>query len=98
LIYRDNNGAFVEPWAQSLDRWVFAWVRRTQRFARGVIDRARALTDAAIRAELALDPDGARPILNASQIASVLRRRDTLVAYVDGLVRQHGPHAVYAWP
>lgn len=98
LIYRDNNGGFGEPWVDSLNQRVLRWLRRSQRFSRGVIDRARAWTEASVRAEMSLDPDTAHPPLSNAQIASLLRRRDTLIAYVDALVHQHGAAAVFPWP
>lgn len=98
LIYRDNNGGFEEPFGESMLAGVMRHLRLVQKFSRGVIDRARALSEASIRAEMALDGDPAHPPLSAAQIASLLRRRDTLVAYVDDLVRRHGEAAVYPWP
>jgi len=97
LLYRDNNGAFDEPFVDAQLRQSLYWLRRTQRFRRSVIDRARFLTDAAIRAEMALDPDPRHPPLSDAQIRSLLRRRDALIGYVDGLVTRHGAARVYAW-
>ncbi len=97
LLYRDNNGAFDEPFLDSQLRQSLHWLRRTQRFRRSVIDRARGLTEASVRAEMALDPDPEHPPLSDAQIRSLLRRRDALVGYVDGLVTRFGPDRVYAW-
>ncbi len=97
LIYRDNNGGFEEPFVDALMHRSMAWLRRTQRFNRSVIDRARAMTEASVRAEMALDPDREHPPLTDAQIRSLLRRRDALVTYVDGLVTRYGARAVYAW-
>jgi len=90
LIYRDNNGGFEEPFVEGLMQRGMSWLRRAQRFSRGVIERARAMTEASVRAEMALDPDRAHPPLTDAQIRSLLRRRDALIQYVDGLVRRHG--------
>lgn len=98
LVYRDNNGGFVEPFGDGMHQNVMRWLRRVQRFSRGVIERARALTPAAVRAEMALDPDTAHPPLTDAQIASLMRRRDTLVAYVDALVQRYGAANVMPWP
>jgi hypothetical protein len=46
---------------------------------------------------MALDPDRQHPPLTDVQIRSLLRRRDALVQYVDGLVARHGARNVYAW-
>lgn len=98
LVYRDNNGAFSEPFGDRMLAGVMRHVRLVQRFSRGLIRRARALTDASVRGEMALDPDAARPPLTPVQITSLLRRRDAVMAYIDDQVRRHGDAAVYAFP
>ncbi len=97
LIYRDNNGGFEEPFVDGLLQRSRSMLQRTQRFNRAVITRARAMTEASVRAEMSLDPDRTFPPLTALQLRSLLRRRDILAEYVDGLVRRHGEAAVYAW-
>ncbi len=97
LIYRDNNGAFEEPFVLGLMQNGMAWLRRSQRFSASVIARARALTDASIREEMALDGDPAHPPLTEAQRRSLLRRRDALLEYIDGLIRRHGEAAVLAF-
>ncbi|MBI5515361.1 MAG: hypothetical protein HY909_16400 [Deltaproteobacteria bacterium] len=97
LLYRDNNGAFDEPFVEGLMHRSMAGLRRTQKFHRGVLDRARALTEASLRAEMALDPDRDHPPLTDPQVRSLLRRRDALVTYVDGLVARYGAQRVYVW-
>lgn len=97
LIYRDNNNAFDEPWVAGLQSRVMSWLRRSQKFSRPVIDRARAFTEASVRAEMAQDPDRAHPPLSDAQIRALLRRRDAVVGYVDELVRRHGADHVYVW-
>jgi hypothetical protein len=90
LVYRDNNGGFEEPFVVGLMQRGMSWLRRAQRFSRSVIERARGLTEASVRAEMALDPDRAHPPLTDAQVRSLLRRRDALMEYVDGLTRRHG--------
>jgi len=97
LVYRDNNGGFEEPFVEALMRRSMQWLRHTEKFKRAVIDRARGLTEASVRAEMALDPDRQHPPLTDVQIRSLLRRRDALVQYVDGLVARHGARNVYVW-
>jgi hypothetical protein len=97
LVYRDNNGGFEEPFVDGLMHRSMQWLRHTQKFNRSVIDRARAMTDATVRAEMGLDPDREHPPLTDTQIRSLLRRRDALIGYVDGLVARHGARNVYAW-
>jgi hypothetical protein len=98
LVYRDNNGGFSEPFGDRMLAGVMRHLRLVQKFSRGLITRARAMTEASVRAEMALDPDSAHPPLSAAQITSLLRRRDALVSYVDELVRRYGESAVYVWP
>jgi hypothetical protein len=90
LIYLDNNGGFSEPFGERMMAGVLRHLRPIQRFSRSLIERARALTEAAVRAEMALDGDPAHPPLNPTQIASLLRRRDALIAHVDEQVRRNG--------
>lgn len=90
LIYMDNNGGFGEPWGDRMQSSAMHNLRQSQKFSRSVIERARALTDASVRTEMALDGDPAHPVLSATQITSMLRRRDAMIAYVDDLVRRHG--------
>ncbi|MBL8602999.1 MAG: hypothetical protein JNK72_13830 [Myxococcales bacterium] len=97
LIYRDNNGGFDEPFVDASMRQSLAWLRRAQKFRRGVIERARAMTAASVEAEMANDPDAAHRPLSEAQVRSLLRRRDELLRYVDGLVTRHGAERVYAW-
>jgi hypothetical protein len=97
LIYRDNNGGFEEPFVDALMNRSLQWLRRAQKFNRAVIERARALTEASVRTEMALDPDREHPPLSDAQIRSLLRRRDVLVQHVDTLVARHGARAVYLW-
>lgn len=97
LIYRDNNGGFEEPFAPGLLARARAWLVRTQKFSRAVIQRARGLTEASVRAEMALDPDRTHPPLTDAQIRSLLRRRDVLIQYVDDTVRRYGESSVYVW-
>ena len=98
LVYRDNNGGFGEPFGDRMLAGVMRHLRLVQKFSRGLIDRARAMNEASIRAEMSRDPDSNHAPLNATQITSLLRRRDALVSYVDELVRRYGDAAVYPWP
>jgi len=98
LVYRDHNEAFSEPFGERMLQGVMRNLRQVQRFSRSVITRVRGLSDASIRAEMSLDPDSVHPPLTNVQIASVLHRRDALVAYVNELVHRYGETSVYAFP
>ena len=87
----------LQPFVDALMHRSLVWLRRAQRFNRSVIDHARGLTEATVRAEMALDPDHDHPPLTDAQIRSLLRRRDALLVHVDALVARHGARNVYAW-
>lgn len=98
LVYRDNNGGFQEPLSATRYNRVLRFLHRTQRFSRRVIERARALTLESLQRAIAPDADGQEPLLNDVQLRAVLRRRDTLLAYVNELVARYGEAEVYAFP
>jgi len=95
LIYRDNNGGFLEP----LPRWkmeiIFSFLQRVQRFSRRFVDQVRAMTLASLRRAIANDADGTEPLLNDAQLRAMMRRRATFLEYVDALVGIHGASEVY---
>jgi hypothetical protein len=95
LVYRDNNGGFLEP----LPRWkmeiIFSFLQRVQRFSRRFVDQVRAMTLASLRRAIANDADGTEPLLNDAQLRAMMRRRATFLEYVDALVGIHGASEVY---
>jgi hypothetical protein len=98
LVYRDNNGGFLEP----MPRWkmeiIFSFLQRVQRFSRRFVDQVRAMTLPALRRAIAADADGREPLLNEAQLRAMMRRRATFIQYVDALVSIHGPTEVYCFP
>lgn len=98
LVFRDNNGAFYEPLTGWRYDTILAWFQRVQKFSRSLVDHARALTLESLRASIAEEADGETPLLTDAQLRGVLRRRDTVVQYVDALVQIHGERDVYAFP
>lgn len=98
LVFRDNNGAFYEPLRGWRYETILSWFQRVQRFSRSLVTHARALTLETLRASLDDDRLGGEPLLTDAQLRGVLRRRDTLVQYVDALVQIHGEAEVYAFP
>jgi hypothetical protein len=98
LVYGVKQVGCSAAFRDRLLAGVMRHLRLVQKFSRGLITRARAMTEASVRAEMALDPDSAHPPHSAAQITSLLRRRDALVSYVDELVRRYGESAVYVWP
>lgn len=99
LVFRDNNTGFQVPSNSSRYQRVLGWLHRSQRFSRALIERARALDLDTLRDAMADDADGnGAVLLSDAQLRDVLRRRDTLVAYVDALVRRYGEANVMAFP
>lgn len=98
LVFRDNNGGFYEPMPSGRYEIILAWFQRVQKFSRAFVDHARALSLPSLRASIAEDSLGDEPLLTDAQLRGVLRRRDTLVQYVDALVQIHGEADVYAFP
>lgn len=99
LVFRDNNAGFQVPSNSSRYQRVLGWLHRSQRFSRALIERARALDLDTLRDAMADDADGnGAVLLSDAQLRDVLRRRDTLVAYVDALVRRYGEANVMAFP
>lgn len=98
MVYRDNNGGFLEPMPRWKAERMLSFLQRVQRFSRTLIDRARALTYESLVAAIAPDADEGRPLLNERQLRAVMQRRDTLIQYVDALVQIHGEDEVYAFP
>jgi len=95
LVYRDNNGGFLEP----LPRWkmeiIFSFLQRVQRFSRRFVEQVRAMTLASLRRAIANDADGTEALLNDAQLRAMMRRRATFLEYVDALVGIHGASEVY---
>ncbi len=95
IYIRDHDLAFPEVFRAPRNGDLLAQLGRTQKFSRGVVRRLAAMTEASLRAELALDPRSAvEPILSDAQIAGVLDRRDAILSYVKALVDQYGEDKV----
>lgn len=99
LVYRDNNAGFQVPVSSSRYERVLGWLHRVSRFSSGLIERARALDLDSLRDAMADDAAGDDTVLlTDDQLRDVLRRRDVLVQYVEGLARRHGRDAVLFFP
>jgi hypothetical protein len=96
LYAMDNTiGFYLEPDGHPRPREHFL---RCQRFSRRVYERLKALSEAALRAELAKEPDPPWPILTDAEIAAVLQRRDFALKHIERQIAAHGAAAVLAWP
>jgi hypothetical protein len=97
LVYRDNNGGFLEP----MPRWkleiIFSFLQRVQRFSRSFVGQVRAMSLASLRAAIAADADGREALLNEAQLRAMMRRRATFLEYVDALVGIHGAAEVLCY-
>jgi hypothetical protein len=97
LVYRDNNGGFLEP----MPRWkleiIFSFLQRVQRFSRRFVEQVRAMSLAGLRAAIAADADGREALLNEAQLRAMMRRRATFLDYVDALVGISGADEVYCF-
>lgn len=98
LVYRDNNGGFLEPLPRARHEIILSFLQRVQRFSRVFVERARAFGLADLQRAIRQDADGDEPLLSRAQLLSVLRRRDTLIQYVDALIAIHGESAVLVFP
>ena len=70
------------------------YLYRAQKFSRKMIAAARGLTFPAVRDAVELEPG----LLSTAEMAAILERRDRVIAYVDGLIAQHGENRVMVFP
>ncbi|MDP3276602.1 MAG: hypothetical protein Q8Q09_15500 [Deltaproteobacteria bacterium] len=94
LIYLDNNGGFSEPFGDRMLSGVMRHLRQISRFSRAFVTQVRAMSEASVRAELALDRDAAHLPLTSTQITSLMRRRQAFLAHVDAMITRHREEAV----
>ncbi len=97
LVYRDNNGGFLEPMPHWKMEIIFSFLQRVQRFSRRFVDHVRAMTLASLRRTIANDADGHEALLSEVQLRAMMRRRATFLEYVDALVGIHGAAEVYCF-
>lgn len=72
---------------------------RIQVFPRQLVERLRTLTyEQVVAALTAGDHLGLGPLLDDAEIRAMLKRRDSILRYVDLLIAQHGEPAVLALP
>jgi hypothetical protein len=90
LVFRDNNAGFQIPRQSSRYLRVLHWLHQSQRFSRETIAHVRSLTLDTLREAMTEDADGEHPLIDDTQLRAVLERRDTLVRYVDELIRRYG--------
>ena len=93
LYAMDNTLSFSpNPWIRAMPLQA---LHRVQVFPRAVVQRFRLLDRAAITAAMVVaDGSGGRTLLTADEITAVLARRDSILAYIDQLVTDHGAEVV----
>lgn len=96
LYYMDNTLAFGrEPDGHRKCRTYFT---RAQKFSRALVARLRELTEDALRQTLEGDLGPFPYLLSDSEIQAVMQRRDWALAYIDGLIAEHGESAILVFP
>ena len=96
LYYMDNTLAFGrEPDGHRKSRTYFT---RAQKFSRSLVAKLRELTEADLRAVLDHDRGPFGYLLSDEEIAAVMQRRDWALAYIDGLIAEHGEGAILVFP
>jgi hypothetical protein len=96
LYYMDNTiGFYLEPEGHPRPR---EHLIRAQRFSRHLYERLRGFDEAALRAELAREPDPPWPVLTDAEIAAVLQRRDFALQHIERLIAAHGRANVLCFP
>jgi hypothetical protein len=96
LYYMDNTiGFYLEPEGHPRPR---EHLIRAQRFSRHLYERLRAFDEAALRAELAREPEPPWPILTDQEIVAVLQRRDFALAHIERMIAAHGRAKTLCFP
>jgi len=96
LYFMDNTMAF-RPQPRGHAK-VSAYLRRSQKFSRSLVDALRRLRIEDVRD--ALDDDrGPFPyLLTETEMGALMARRDAALRYIDGLIARGGEAAVLAFP
>jgi len=96
LYFMDNTMSFGRsPRGNHRTR---TYLERCQVFSRRLVNRLRAVDEAAIRAVMAHDPGPYEEVLTSVEIEALLGRRTLALAYIDGLIEKHGEEKVLVFP
>lgn len=96
LYYMDNTLSFGSS-DQGHERAII-YLQRSQKFSRSVVERMRTLTFTELKRVMTRDTGPYEALLTDEEIRSTLARRDFSLAYIDGLIEQHGVDAVLVFP
>jgi hypothetical protein len=95
LYFMDNTLSF-SPFRNGRTK-SHLYLHRAQKFSRRLVDRLRRLTIEEVRA--AVHDDGPLgELVTGPELDALMARRDSALAYIDGLVAEHGAAAVLAFP
>lgn len=96
LYFMDNTMSFgLESRGHSKVR---AYLERSEKFSRSLIERVRAMNEIRFRNSVSYDVAPFEYLLTDSEIAAVMERRKHLLAYIDALIEQKGESTVLAFP
>ncbi len=96
LYFMDNTMAFrPQPRGHQKARF---YLRRAQKFSRSLVAALRELRVEDVRDAVSRDLGAMEYLLNESEMAAVLSRRDDALAYIDQLIATHGEAAVLVFP
>jgi hypothetical protein len=93
LYYMDNAFGFQADLDGNLRCWHY--LRRAQKFSRGLVRSLEQLSRESLQGVLGSD---AGPLLTEEEITAVLARRDRALAYIRGLCDEHGVERVLIFP
>ncbi len=96
LYFMDNTLAFSRNKKGHHKNHLY--LERVQKFSRRMVERLRALDEAQVRAVLEPEVAPFDRLLTDPEIAALMGRRETLLAYIDELIAQHGEDKVLVFP
>ncbi|RMH44815.1 MAG: hypothetical protein D6689_01480 [Deltaproteobacteria bacterium] len=96
LYYMDNTLSFGRQPAGA--EKVRSYLMKVQKFSRSLVAALRALDEEAVRAALADDPGPFHELLDDSEVAALMARRDYALRYIDDLIARHGADNVLVFP
>jgi len=96
LVFLDNTLAFGND-GNGHSR-VRAYLRRSQRFSRRLVEHLRGVDEAAVEEAVSRDIEPFVALLEKGEIHAIIERRDFALRYIDELIAKHGEDAVLAFP
>ena len=96
LYFMDNTMAFSRD--ADGHRKSKIYLERCQTFSRRLVERLRDLGEDEVRAVLAHDLGPFDRLLTDEELVALFGRRDAALAYIDGLIAEHGDAAVLVFP